>query len=150
MSWRETLGVTPSTETPYAHNSQNTQKSTETGNCADIADSAYRDSEQENSKLLEALAGAPAELDEDAREYIAERKAIGEIDGELSRDEAAPMATARIYEFRLTDDPGVWLLMLAKPGDGPVEVAASLRSRFGSERVIEVRPYTIREDITDA
>ena len=27
-------------------------------NCADIADSAYRDSEQENSKLLEALADA--------------------------------------------------------------------------------------------
>ncbi len=31
MSWRETLGVTPSTETPYAHNSQNTQKPIEAG-----------------------------------------------------------------------------------------------------------------------
>ena len=58
MSWRETLGVTPPAETPYTHNSQNTQKPTETGNCADIADSAYRDSEQESSRLLEALAGA--------------------------------------------------------------------------------------------
>lgn len=64
MSWRETLGVTPSTETPYAHNSQNTQnaqnaqKPTEQGNCADIADSAYEDREQEASRLLEALADA--------------------------------------------------------------------------------------------
>ena len=58
MSWRDTLGVTPSTEPPYTHNSQNTQKPAEQGNCADIADSAYRDSEQKNSKLLEALADA--------------------------------------------------------------------------------------------
>ena len=49
MSWRETLGVPPSAEPPYTHNSQNTQKSLEKGNCADIADSAYRDSEQENA-----------------------------------------------------------------------------------------------------
>lgn len=58
MSWRETLGVTPLAESPYTHNSQNTQKPTERGNCADIADSAYRDSEQESSKLLETLADA--------------------------------------------------------------------------------------------
>lgn len=58
MSWRETLGVTPSAETPYAHNSQNTQNPIEQRNCADIADSAYRDSGQEISELLEALADA--------------------------------------------------------------------------------------------
>jgi len=58
MSWRETLGVTSSAELPYTHNSQNTQKPTEIGNCADIADSAHRYSEQEISKLLEALADA--------------------------------------------------------------------------------------------
>ena len=63
MSWRETLRVTPSTKTPYAHNAQNTQNPTEQGNCADIADSAYRESEQENSKLLEALADACKGLD---------------------------------------------------------------------------------------
>lgn len=63
MSWRETLGVTPSIETPYAHNSHNAQKPAEPGNCADIADSAYRDSEQETSKLLEALADACRGLD---------------------------------------------------------------------------------------
>jgi len=63
MSWRETLGVTPSAETPYTHNSQNAQNPTEQGNCADIADSAYRDSEQEISKLLQALADACKGLD---------------------------------------------------------------------------------------
>lgn len=63
MSWRETLGVTPSAEPLYTHNSQNTQNPTEQMNCADIADSAYRDSEQENSKLLEALADACKGLD---------------------------------------------------------------------------------------
>jgi hypothetical protein len=63
MSWRETLGVTPSAEPPYTHNSQNTQNPTEQGNCADIADSAYRDSEQESSKLPGALADACKGLD---------------------------------------------------------------------------------------
>ena len=63
MSWRVTLGVMPLADPPYAHNSQNTQKSTEQGNCADSADSAYRGSEQESSKLLEALADACKGLD---------------------------------------------------------------------------------------
>ncbi|MES9831149.1 MAG: hypothetical protein ABW139_02815 [Candidatus Thiodiazotropha sp. DIVDIV] len=55
--------MTPSAETPYTHNSQNTQKPNKTDNYADIADSAYRDSEQESSKLLEALADACRGLD---------------------------------------------------------------------------------------
>ncbi len=62
MSWRETLGVIPSTETLYTHNSQNTQKPFEWAICADIADSAYRDSEEESSRLLETLADACQEL----------------------------------------------------------------------------------------
>jgi len=49
MNWRETFGVTPSAEPPYTHNSQNTHKCPQTTHCADIADSAYRDSEQENA-----------------------------------------------------------------------------------------------------
>lgn len=76
MSWRETLGITPSTETSYAHNSQNAQKPIKTGNCADIADSACRDSEQESSKLLKALADACKGLDitpAEVREALAEK-----------------------------------------------------------------------------
>ena len=63
MSWRETLGVAPSAGTSYAHNPQNTQKPAVPPNCADIADSAYRVSEEEGSKLLEALADACRGLD---------------------------------------------------------------------------------------
>ncbi|AKH19900.1 hypothetical protein [Sedimenticola thiotaurini] len=63
MSWREILGVTSSTEAPYTHNSQNAQKTAELGNCADIANSAYRNSEQQSSKLLESLSDACRGLD---------------------------------------------------------------------------------------
>jgi len=58
MSWRETLGASLSTETSYTHNSHNSQKSIEQGNCAYCADSAYRDSGEEHAKLLEDLAAA--------------------------------------------------------------------------------------------
>jgi hypothetical protein len=61
MSWRETLGATGPAVKPYTHNSHNShnaQKSGEPGNCAAIADSAYRDSVEEDSRLLEALAAA--------------------------------------------------------------------------------------------
>ena len=62
MNWREILGMSPSAETSYTHNSHNTQKYPETTHCADIADSAYRDSEQENAQLPGALAIATLSL----------------------------------------------------------------------------------------
>lgn len=46
MSWRETLGVTPSTEPPCPHNTQNEQ------NPPHIADSAYTAAEGTQPKLL--------------------------------------------------------------------------------------------------
>ncbi|MCG7867617.1 MAG: hypothetical protein JAY74_14810 [Candidatus Thiodiazotropha taylori] len=58
MSWRETLGVTHTIQFSYAHNSQNTQKSIEPDNCADIADSAYRGATEKDSKMMEALSEA--------------------------------------------------------------------------------------------
>lgn len=67
MSWRETLGITPSTGTPYAHNSQNAQKSTELGNCADIANFAYSEAE-----LLASLAKVTRGLDISAEDVRAE------------------------------------------------------------------------------
>lgn len=70
MSWREILGVIPSPEMPYTHNSHNSQKADEPLNSADIANSAYSGSE-EDSKLLEVLADgcrglaiAPSEVKE--------------------------------------------------------------------------------------
>jgi len=80
-----------------------------------------------------------AELDADAREHLAERQAIAEIDGEQSPDEAARMAAARVFEYRLTDEPESWFLMLARPGEGLEKVRRSLVNRFGADRVLEVR-----------
>jgi hypothetical protein len=104
MSWRETLGVTPSTETPYTHNSQNAQKPAEPGNCADIADSAYRGSEQESSKLLKALTDAcrglditPPDLDDYQAQFY-ERAAIAEHDGNQPRELAEREALGEVLE----------------------------------------------------
>ena len=55
MNWRETLGVTASTESPYTQNTHNVQNPTEMGNCAHYADCASRASEQEHSHA----AGSP-------------------------------------------------------------------------------------------
>lgn len=82
-----------------------------------------------------------AELDENAAEHIAERTAIAEVDGERPPDEAARLATERVYEFRLSDEPDAWLRMLCAYGDELPEVEASLRIRFGPDRLIEVRKY---------
>lgn len=80
MSWREILGVAPSAESPPTHNSQNAQKPTGLGNCADIADSARGESEQENSKLLEVLADACRGLDITPAE-VKQALAAEDIDG---------------------------------------------------------------------
>lgn len=63
MSWRDILGIKPSTQTSYAHNSHNSQKPSNGSNCADIADSAHRDSKDKCHKLLEVLADACQGLD---------------------------------------------------------------------------------------
>ena len=90
MSWRETLGVTPSARAVYTHNAHNTQKPAETANCAYIADSAYRDSEQKSSTLLEALVsaceGQPIDPDE-AMAYLSEDDLRDWEAGELTLDQ---------------------------------------------------------------
>jgi hypothetical protein len=94
MSWRETLGVMPSTESPYTQNSHNAQKLPEPSNCADTADSAYRDSE-EDSKLLEALADACRELDitpTEVKEALAPEDIEGWRNGEVLGDTLSAFA----------------------------------------------------------
>tara|TARA_R100000900_G_scaffold47653_1_gene38330 strand:+ start:5678 stop:6322 length:645 start_codon:yes stop_codon:yes gene_type:complete len=63
MSWRQILGLDISAEGPFTHNSQNTQKAENRRYCADIADFARRDPEQDDSRLLEDLAEACKGLD---------------------------------------------------------------------------------------
>jgi len=55
MSWREILGVAPSTDPPYTQYPHNAQKNPNPSNCADSAESAYKGSEEDHSRLLEAL-----------------------------------------------------------------------------------------------
>lgn len=107
MSWRETLGVNPSTEAPQTHNSQNAQKHIRAGSCADIADFANGDTEQDSSRLLEALADACQGLDITPVE-IQQALAAADIDdwhhGAISVDTMA--AFARSLSQRREMDQG--------------------------------------------
>lgn len=72
---------------------------------------------------------------EDAAEYVSERFAICEVDG-------LPACGIRpVFEYRLSENPSQPLIMLAAIGDTLAEATISLRSRFGTERVLSVRPY---------
>lgn len=108
MSWRETLGVILSKETTYTHNSHNTQKPAGIGNCADIADSAYRDSKGDNSRLLEVLADACRDLDIAPAEVV---EALSPKDIENWRKGAIPddtlAAFARLLAQRREMDQGI-------------------------------------------
>jgi hypothetical protein len=101
MSWRETLGVTTSAKTPYAHNSQNAQKPIDTGNCADIAGSAYRGLDQQTSRLLETLSDACKGVDitpAEVKEALAPEDIEDWRNGAISDDTLA--AFARSLEKR--------------------------------------------------
>ncbi len=105
MSWRDILGVNPSTRTPHAHNSQNTQKPTEAGNCADSADSAYRDSGQESSQLLESLADTCKGLDitvSEVRDALSDDDVADWRNGELTPETLRALARA-LVDRRLMD-----------------------------------------------
>jgi hypothetical protein len=67
--------------------------------------------------------------------------AIGEFCGGLSRKDAEAQAARRVFEYRLADDPGQWLVVLAKPGDGLAQITESLRGRFETDRVREVHHH---------
>jgi hypothetical protein len=85
---------------------------------------------------------------ENAREYSDERAAIGEYDGELSRPQAEAQAARRVFEYRLSDDPGTSLLLLAAPGDELPDAERALALRFGAERVLDVRRYRVTGNST--
>lgn len=75
----------------------------------------------------------------DIAEHLAERSAIQEFDGRLTRQEAESDArrNLRVFEYRLMDAPKSWLILIA-PGYTFAEAAASLGDRFGT-RLLEVR-----------
>ena len=76
------------------------------------------------------------------QEHLAERAAIQEYDGGLTREQAEAEAerTLRVFHYRLTDNPGAWLVMIA-PGCDLGQATRTCHNKFGSDRVIEVRVY---------
>ena len=94
MSWREILGFRPQQMLPSAHNPQNTHNLVMPPSCADIADSALTESEQE-SRLLEALSTACSGLTISASEV---RKALAPedvqdwLEGKFSAEALAAVA----------------------------------------------------------
>ena len=114
MSWRETLGVIPANDKCYAHNSQYAQKPIEHtsptpsptwqaipgSNCADIADSAHKNSEQESSGLLEALTDACERLDITPAEV---KEALAPEDIEEWRNGTISVDTMRAFARSLVE-----------------------------------------------
>jgi hypothetical protein len=76
------------------------------------------------------------------QEHLDERSAIMEYDGGLTREQAEAEAqrALRVFHYRLTDNPGAWLVLIA-PGCDLGQATKICHNTFGSERVMEVRVY---------
>ena len=96
------------------------------------------------NSTLERAKQAPDQHDEAIREHLEERAAIQEYDGGLTRKQAEIEArrTLRVFEYRLTDNPDSWLVLIA-PGCGLSEAARTCHKTFGADRVLDVREYKI-------
>lgn len=81
-----------------------------------------------------------SDLAENIREHFEERSAIREYDGHEPREKAEAEAknALRVYEYRLSDNPDTWLILLA-PGCDLAEAERALKNRFGADRVVAVR-----------
>lgn len=92
------------------------------------------------TELLSLLEDNSGQADEAVREYIEERAAIMEYDGGLAREDAQRRARSacRVFEYRLGDNPEVWLTMIA-PDCELEETVEHLRLKFG-DRFLEARP----------
>ena len=88
--------------------------------------------------------GVPKLTDNDRQnieEHLAERAAIQQFDGGLSRPEAERQAKSnmRVYHYRITDYPDSWMVMIA-PGCDLTEARSCLGTKF-QDRLIDVREY---------
>ncbi|MCU0836372.1 MAG: hypothetical protein MUC77_18370 [Chromatiaceae bacterium] len=100
------------------------------------------------AELLRLLSTPPAITHEDQQaveEAIAERAAIREFDGGEPRAVAEREARAamRVYQYRISDQPGSWLTLIA-PGCDLEEARRIITNRFGAARVLDVVPYRAR------
>lgn len=116
------------------------------GPASALTDQLIADLRQRKAELLVALQADPVALDEDATEYFEERSAIGEYDGEISREEAENQAAKRVFEYQLADMPDSWLLLVCRPGDTVEDARECCIHQFGAERVVSVRQYHYRAE----
>ena len=88
----------------------------------------------------------------DIAEAVAERAAIMEYDGELSRPdaEAAAVARMRVYRVQIAQPTGppVWAVMLA-PGCDLPEATRAAHNQFGANRVLSIAPEHTPPTITE-
>ena len=96
------------------------------------------------NSTLERAKQAPDQHDEAIREHLAERAAIQEYDGGLTREQAESEArrTLRVYRYRLRDCPGSDLILIA-PGESLDEARKGLRLKYG-DRLLDVCRYEPR------
>jgi hypothetical protein len=93
------------------------------------------------NSTLERAKQATTQHADDIAEHLAERAAIHEYDGGLTRKQAEIEArrTLRVFEYQLTDNPDSWLVLIA-PGCDLAEARRNLRARFGS-RLLDARKH---------
>lgn len=111
-----------------------------------LTDDIVADLREHKAELLAALQADPVPLDEDAREYFAERAAIMEYEGDLPTEEAEEQAAQRVFEYQLANMAGIWLLLVCRPGDTVEDARECCVQRFGAERVVSVRQYHYRAE----
>ena len=63
-----------------------------------------------------------------------------ELPPPLTPAEAADAETARVWRYRLSDKPGVWLTMVSTNSETTAEARARLDNTYGSERVLALAP----------
>ncbi|MDZ7841518.1 MAG: hypothetical protein U5R46_12015 [Gammaproteobacteria bacterium] len=53
--------------------------------------------------------------------------------------QAPETPSRKVFEYELADKPGVWLIMIGRPGADLKDARARLEWQFGADRVVNVR-----------
>jgi hypothetical protein len=99
---------------------------------------------QHKAELLRLLTPPPiiSQDQEAIQEAIAERAAIREFDGGESRAvaEGEVRSAMRVYQYRITNQPGSWLTLIA-PGCDLAEARRIVANRFCAARLLDLVPH---------
>ena len=125
MSWRQTLGIVETQSIPDTHNSQNTHKLLNQGNCADIAYCAYSHPNKNVPPLMEMLSEVCVGLTitpSDLKAALDDDALSGFANGDISNDVIKVFAKSLIQRHKM--DKGVrphnYNIVAKCKGCGPV------------------------------